>query len=236
MFLPPVIARLNANLRPLSLSSTELIFLMDLCPFETVASPAGAISAFCPLFSPAEWRQYDYYQSLGKYYGHGAGNPLGPTQGLGFVNELIARLTASPVDDHTSTNQTLDSQPATFPVGPKYPLFADFSHDNTLASIYAALGLYSSLPPLSNTKSQSRQDTAGYSAASTVPFAARMYVEKLQCQDEDEELVRIIVNGRVVPVEACESRSSKDGKCPLSLFLETLALAKKGGNWAECFQ
>lgn len=210
----------------------ETIFIMDLCPFNTVASPTGAISPFCTLFTRAEWRQYDYYQSLGKYYGYGVGNPLGPTLGVGYVNELVARLTASPVDDHTSTNRTLDSHPGTFPVGPKYPLFVDFSHDNTLTSIYAALGVDSSFPPLSKTT----LETDSYSAANSVPFGARMYVEKLQCQGADEEAVRIIVNGRVVPVEACKGHGSSEGQCPLSVFLKRLAWTKGGGRWADCFQ
>ncbi len=244
-FLPRITARLNAKLRPLNLTATETISIMDLCPFNTVASPTGAISPFCALFSPAEWRHYDYYQSLGKYYGYGAGNPLGPTQGVGFVNELIARLTATPVDDHTSTNRTLDSQPTTFPLGPKYPLFADFSHDNTLTSIYPALGLYTSFPAQPNTTSESNRDTEtdGYSAANTVPFGARMYIEKLQCKHEEEELVRIIVNGKVVPVEACQGPRrggrggiSRDGQCPLSVFLKTLSFAKEGGRWEKCFE
>lgn len=235
-FLPPIIDRLNANLRPLSLNVTDAISIMDLCPFNTVASSTGAISPFCALFSRAEWGHYNHYQSLGKFYGCGAGNPLGPTQGVGYVNELIARLTASPVDDHTTTNQTLDSNPDTFPVGPQYPLFADFSHDNTMTSIYAALGLYRSFPPPAQKAIRNGRETDDYSAATSVPFGARMYVEKLQCQDEDEEVVRIIINGKVVPVEACKGHGSREGQCPLSRFLETLAFAKSGGRWDECFQ
>ena len=128
-FTPPITARLNQNLPGANLSSTQTIYIMDLCPFNTVASPTGVISPFCALFSATEWHQYDYYQSLGKYYGNGNGNPLGPTQGVGFTNELIARLTGKPVDDHTSVNQTLDASNTTFPIGSGHVLFADFSHD-----------------------------------------------------------------------------------------------------------
>jgi hypothetical protein len=129
IFAPPIAARLNQNLPGANLSSMQTIHIMDLCPFNTVASPTGAISPFCALFPVAEWHQYDYYQSLGKYYGFSNGNPLGPTQGVGFTNELIARMTNSPVVDHTSVNQTLDSSNATFPLGSRHALYADFSHD-----------------------------------------------------------------------------------------------------------
>jgi hypothetical protein len=66
-------------------------------------------------------------QTLNKYYGYSHGNPLGPTQGVGFTNELIARLTSQPVNDHTTTNTTLDTSNTTFPLNRK--LYADFSHD-----------------------------------------------------------------------------------------------------------
>ena len=129
IFAPPITARLNADLKGADFSATDTIYMMDLCPFNTVASPTGQLSPFCNLFSEEEWHQYDYFQSLGKYYGYSAGNPLGPTQGVGFTNELIARLTGTPVQDRTSVNHTLDNSSATFPVGATNPLFADFSHD-----------------------------------------------------------------------------------------------------------
>ena len=128
-FLPKITARLNNDLNGASLTSSETIYIMDLCPFETVASPSGALSPFCNLFTEKEWKEYDYYQSLGKYYGYGNGNPLGPTQGVGFANELIARMTGKKVEDRTNVNHTLDDNPETFPVGEEFKLFADFSHD-----------------------------------------------------------------------------------------------------------
>jgi len=128
-WVPPITARLNANLPGANLNDSETIHFMDLCPFETVASPTGQVSVFCNLFSEEEWHQFDYYQSLGKFYQYGNGNPLGPTQGVGFANELIARMTGKPVNDHTTVNHTLDDSDSTFPVGPEHNLFADFSHD-----------------------------------------------------------------------------------------------------------
>lgn len=129
IFAKPITARLNKDLPGAKFSLADGINFMELCPYETVASPTGKISPFCGLFAEKEWHQYDYYESLGKFYGWGNGNPLGATQGVGFVNELIARMTKKPVQDHTSVNHTLDDSPETFPVGAKHVLFADFSHD-----------------------------------------------------------------------------------------------------------
>lgn len=232
IFVPPIQTRINRDLAGANLTQAEVTYLMDICAFVTVADPLGKPSSFCSLFTKKEFRQYDYYESLGKYYGYGNGNPLGPTQGVGFANELIARMTDSAVIDHTSTNSTLDSNNVTFPLGRK--LYADFSHDNDITPILSVLGIYNSTAPLSTTSLQSTDKTNGYSAAWTVPFASRAYFEKMQCSNKKEELVRIIVNDRVVPLHTC--KGDRLGRCTLSAFVDSLSFARSGGKWAECFE
>ncbi|KAK0701828.1 histidine phosphatase superfamily, partial [Lasiosphaeria miniovina] len=237
-FTKPIIARLKKGLPGVEFSKpSHAVAFMDLCPFETVASPAGQPpSPFCGLFSAHEWAGYDYYQSLGKWYGYGRGNPLGPTLGVGWVNELIARLTGKHVVDHTSTNATLDGDAATFPLG--RTLYADFSHDNDMTAMIAALGLYADTPPLSNTTRHPARDTGGFSASWTVPFASRIYVEKMTCgsgsaeRDAADELVRVIVNDRMVPLTLCEPDDL--GRCELGKFVKSLDFARHGGLWDLC--
>lgn len=230
-FIPAISARLNTGLPNANLTDQDAISFMDLCPFETVASPKGTPSSFCTLFTQDEWKQYDYYQTLGKYYGYGPGIPLGPTQGVGFANELVARLTGKPVADHTSVNRTLDADNANFPLG--RILYADFGHDNDMTAAFAALGLYNSTPPLSKTELMTIEEMNAYSAAWTVPFAARAFFEKMQCEGVDEELVRVLVNGRVLPLEMCGGDAL--GRCPLSRFVDSLSFAQGGGHWDQCF-
>ncbi|KAF5621278.1 3-phytase A [Fusarium sp. NRRL 52700] len=185
-FLPPIRDRLNRNLHKAKLSLQETIYLMDLCPFNTVNTPDGVgQSRFCDLFSTEDWRSYDYYMTLGKYYEYGNGNAMGPTQGVGYVNELVSRLTRKPVNDHTTTNRTLDANPETFPLD--RALYADFSHDNTMVSIFSAMGLYNSTSKLPKHHIVPAIRAHGYSSAWVVPFAARMYVEKLECGATNEE-------------------------------------------------
>lgn len=235
IFATPIQARLNGALAGANLTLSDTINMLDMCPFNTVASPDGVVSPFCNLFTPAEWSSYDHYESLGKYYGYGAGNPLGPTQGVGFVNELIARLKGQPVQDNpaTSINRTLDADASTFPVGGTARLFADFSHDNDMTAIFAAMGLYNATEPLSKTLSASARQEQGYLAAWTVPFAGRAYVEKMRCAGEQEEMVRILVNDRVVPLEGCGADAW--GRCGLDAFVESLRFARGGGLWGQCF-
>lgn len=229
---PAIQERLNRKLENADLSIDETIHIMELCPFITVASRDLEMSKFCSLFTQSEWKDYDYYQSIEKWYVYGPGRELGPTQGVGFVNELIARLTGKAVDDHTSTNSTLDSSPTTYPLDRK--IYADFSHDNTMMAIYSAMGLYNTTGNLPVDHRVPPQELSGYSAAWAVPFGGRVYVEKMTCSDieDDEELVRVIVNGRVMPLQGCDADAL--GRCRLSAFVESLSFASAGGRWSEC--
>ncbi|EME48564.1 hypothetical protein DOTSEDRAFT_76167 [Dothistroma septosporum NZE10] len=231
VFVPAIQSRLNFNLKGANLTQTETIYMMDLCPFNTVASANGTIAPFCSLFTEQEWHQYNYYETLNKYYGYSQGNPLGPTQGVGFTNELIARMTNAAIKDETSTNHTLDNNSATFPLGRS--LYADFSHDNDMTAIFSAIGLYNGTAPLSNTSVTEAQNTNGYSAAWTVPFGARAYFEKMQCFGSREEFVRVIVNDRVQPLKQCGGDVL--GRCTLSKFIDSLGFAKSNGHWNQCF-
>jgi len=197
---------------------------MDLCPYETLCSPSPSpsppLSPFCTLFTASEWTLYTTQKSLDKHNSFGAGAALGPTQGVGWVNELVARLTGTPVNDHTSTNHTLDSDARTFPL--RRALYADFTHDNVMTSILFALGLYAA-----------GADMGGFRASETVPFAGRAVVEKMGCRGEEEEMVRVVVNGKVMPLARCGGDAL--GRCRLGEFVASLEFARRGGRWAECF-
>ena len=134
-FAPKITQRLNRDLPGADLFDQETVDLMDMCAFETVASPNGTLSPFCDLFTPQEFREYDYLKSVSKYYGFGNGNPLGPTQGVGYVNEVIARLTSKPVHDHTTVNHTMDADPRMFPIGSQANILADFTHDKYVVRV-----------------------------------------------------------------------------------------------------
>ncbi|KAL2835751.1 histidine phosphatase superfamily [Aspergillus pseudoustus] len=230
---PPIRKRLEADLPGVKLTGSQVIYLMDMCSFDTVATTTDGseLSPFCNLFSEAEWVQYDYLQSLDKYYGHGAGSSLGPAQGIGFTNELIARLTQSSVHDHTNTNQTLDSNPATFPLDTT--LYADFSHDNNMISVFFAMGLYNGTVPLSKNSVESIAEMDGYAASWAVPFGARAYFEMMQCRHEHKPLVRVLINDRVVPLHGCDV--DQLGRCKLDDWVRGLSFARSGGNWKSCF-
>ncbi|KAG6840186.1 hypothetical protein C0991_008350 [Blastosporella zonata] len=97
-----IAARLNKHAPGANLTATDVYNLMNMCPFESVFY--NRLSPFCNLFTQAEFEQLEYYGDLDKYYHTGYGQALGPVQGVGYINELIARLTGKPVNDNTQTN------------------------------------------------------------------------------------------------------------------------------------
>ncbi len=155
------------------------------------------------------------------------GQELGPVQGVGYVNELLARLTASPVRDSTQTNHTLDSNTETFPLNRTF--YADFSHDNQMIAIYAAMGLF---PQSADLDPTSPDPNRNWLASRLVSFSANMVTEKLECSGE--EYVRVLVNDAVQPLAFC---GNGDGLCSLDAFVESQSYARNNGNgdWERCF-
>jgi hypothetical protein len=248
---PPITARLNKVAPGANLTDADVYDMISLCPFDTVAKETP--SPFCKLFTDDEFRAYEYSGDLSKFYGTGLvyyyfhhkryllifscygryGQALGRVQGVGYVNELIARLTSKPVSDHTQTNSTLDSSPETFPLN--QTMYVDFSHDNQMVAIYAALGLFAPAGGMLDPKKM--DDGRTWVASKLVPFSGRMITEKVNCGDGNgkQEHVRILVNDAVQQLEFCGA--GKDGLCSLEAFLQSQSYARSdgSGDFEKCF-
>lgn len=92
---------------------------------------------------------------LNFWYGSGFGSPVGRAQGIGYVQELVARLTKTPISlvrcepppplslssllliapiflqYNSTTNSTLDNNPTTFPLDGR-ALYVDATHEVTI--------------------------------------------------------------------------------------------------------
>lgn len=65
---------------------------MDMCAYETVAL---GFSSFCTLFTDKEWKGYEYRNDIEWWYTSSFGSPLSVVSGVGYLEELISRLTHS---------------------------------------------------------------------------------------------------------------------------------------------
>jgi len=235
VYAPPIKKRLNAAAPGAHLNNKDVHNLMSLCVFHSQVTMSR--SPFCALFNMKEFIEYEYHADLDKFYSNGYGGKLGRVQGVGYVNELIARLSGQPVRDNTQTNRTLDASPETFPLD--RVLYADFSHDNAMVAIYSALGLFQQrfLPKqkLDPTKPSAMRT---WVASTMVPFSARMVVERFECTRArplpNTRFVRILVNDAVQPLEFCGGNA---GLCELDAFLDSQGYAKHDGegDFEKCF-
>ncbi len=147
---------------------------------------------------------------------------------MGYIDELLARLTDTPVQDNTQTNRTLDSSLETFPLG--HSFYIDFSHDNEMIAIYASLGLFRQSKPLDVTSPDHHRT---WRAAKLVPFSARLVAERLNCGGE--RFVRIFVNDALQALGFCDATS--DGLYHLRKFVDSQSYARHDGegDFVKCY-
>jgi hypothetical protein len=108
----------------------------SLCAYETVAF---GFSSFCGLFTYQEWQGYEYSIDIQFAGGNGFQSPTGRAIGIGYVQEILARLQHHTIDSPIGQiNVTLDNNTVTFPLD--QALNFDFSHDTNIMSILTAFG------------------------------------------------------------------------------------------------
>ncbi|KAK4046794.1 hypothetical protein OIV83_005789 [Microbotryomycetes sp. JL201] len=233
-FATPIARQLDDQSPQIGLIAQDIVNMAHLCAFETLAFETQ--SPFCQLYTDDEWRQIEYHGDLGKYYGFSYGNPLSRAQGVGYVNELLSRLTGNlsfVTNDTTQVNQTLDRDPRTFPLDRM--LNVDFSHDNQLLPIMTLLGLFNDDAPLSPTKPNPDRQ---FVVSKIVSFAARLVVERIECTDEINSrtttYVRTLINDAA---QSLQGKCSGQEMCLLKDFIESLeeSVARASQEYRRCF-
>lgn len=67
------------------------------------------------------------------WYSYGPGNPSSSAQGIGYVQELVSRLTQTRLTEFkTSVNSSVVTNNVTFPLS--QPIFVDASHDTAITA------------------------------------------------------------------------------------------------------
>lgn len=233
-YLGSAVTRLGASVQGLELTPRLLYGMQQLCSYDTVAF---GHSDFCGLFTEDEWLGLEWAWDLTLWGSYGPGSPVGRAQGVGWLNEFMARLTKTPWDPRTQTseNATLAGDNTTFPLDRS--VYADFTHDSSIAGVLAALGLQNlaeSLLPY-----DAPQPKRAYRTSMLVPFAARLVFEDVACSTGDspaQRYVRMLLNDAVFPLDQlgpdCVKRA--DGMCPFDGFVKSQQLRLERAEWANC--
>jgi len=184
------------------------------------------------------------------YYDYSYGNPTGRAQGIGYVQELLARLTHQYIYvSNSSVNSTLDNNPKTFPLNQKF--YADFSHDDIIVSVLTAMSLDYIKDPPSLTQFPPNPNRH-FILSNLTPFGARLITETIGCSSPSpspikssrvqytptqygyspvnatHKFIRMRLNNGILPLNTirggyCGNATSGrvDGMCEMGAFIES---------------
>ncbi|CDZ97564.1 acid phosphatase [Phaffia rhodozyma] len=214
--------RIQKLITGLAVTPTHIVSMLSLCSYETQAL---GYSQFCKLFTVEDFKNYDYYYDMSFYYDDGAGSPIAAAQGLGYLQETVARFEASSASlatANTAINTTLDLNPETFPL--HQSIYADATHDGVFLDIVTAFNLTALFPggPLPLTK---RPDGKHFKSSQVVPFSTHLNIQVLECSDlTPSKQIRFILNDAVLPLHNTYAGCgySADGLCSFDTVLTAL--------------
>lgn len=239
-------------------SVNDTYAMQSICAYET--NYLGT-SDFCYLFTSDEWAGFEQTLDQEYYYDYAYGNPTGRAQGIGYLQELIARLTNTYItSSNSSVNSSLTNNSQTFPLGSKF--YADFTHDDIIISVLTAMSFDYLKDPPSLTQFPPNA-TRHFILSHLTPFAARFVTEVIGCgasspapvhayrtqytpnqygyssSNATHKFIRMRLNNGILPLStirggACGNRT--DGMCDLSSFVQSQQNAYKLSNYNyACF-
>jgi hypothetical protein len=200
------------------------------------------------------------------YYDYAYGNPTGRAQGIGYVQELMARLNHTLITSSSSSvNSTLDNNTKTFPTNQSF--YADFSHDDIIISVLTALSVDYFYDPPSLTQFPPNPNRH-FILSNLTPFGARLITETIGCSSPDpapvekskvaytpgqygydpknatHKFIRMRLNNGIVPLNtirggACGTSTTGriDGMCPLQDFMSSQKNSTALANYQyACFR
>ncbi|KAK6375842.1 uncharacterized protein PV06_01580 [Exophiala oligosperma] len=241
-----------------NLTLNDTYAMQSLCAYET--NYLG-MSDFCGLFTEDEWSGFESTLDQEYYYDYAWGNPTGRAQGIGYLQELLARLQHQYItSSNSSVNSSITNNSRTFPLDQKF--YADFSHDDIIISVLTAASLdYLRDPPSLTDYPPDPQ--RHFILSHLTPFAARLITEVIGCgsgnpspqnttrtqyytsqygyqaSNATYKFVRMRLNNGILPLSTirggyCGNRP--DGMCPLSAFLKSQESSFDQSNYQyACF-
>jgi hypothetical protein len=241
-----------------SFTVNDTYAMQSICAYETAYL---GDSSFCGLFTADEWAGFEQTLDVEYYYDYSFGNPTGRAQGLGYLQELLARLQKQYITvSDSSVNTSLTNNSADFPLD--RPFYLDVSHDDILISTLTAMSLdYLKDPP--NLSQYPPSPSRHFVLSHLTPFGSRLITEVIGCKDAKPtaksqhvapyyatqngynpanattKFIRMRLNSGILPLSSirgglCAGRT--DGLCELSKFIESQKDADKLANYQyACF-
>ncbi|KAI6783807.1 3-phytase A [Emericellopsis cladophorae] len=228
IYLKDAVARFNSMTSGFEWTTDDVYAAQNMCPYETVAY---GYSRFCELFTYQEWQDFGYSIDLAFSGSSAFHSPTGRAVGLGYQQEVMARLRNHTLGySGSQINTTLDGMPETFPLNQS--LYFDFSHDTNIASVLTAFGLVQFKEDLPADKNP--LDHA-YKISHITPFGARLDIEVIRTpkpvspnrdgylRGGETKYVHFVLNQRTLPLgksfPECDP-GRRDGWCEFDTFVK----------------
>jgi len=222
--------RLQKQIDGYPLTIEDVYTMQQMCAYETVAI---GFSKFCGLFTEEEWEGFNYAMDVDFWYDSAFGSPLSRALGIGYVQELVARLTHTRIETHnSSTNATLDDNPITFPLD--HDLYVDATHEVVVLYIITALNLTSFAANGPLPTDHIPKDRT-FRVSELAPFSTNVQFQLLSCPSRESEQIRVIINDAVAPLTGIEGcPDDAHGMCPIPTFVaaQKKIIANTDWNWA----
>lgn len=238
-----------------NLTTMDVYAMFSMCPYE---SATLGQSSFCSLFTEQEWEDFEYTIDMMFYGNNMFGSPSGRAQGIGYVEEVAARLQSRLImQSHSSINYTYDNNTKQFPL--HQPMYMDMSHETVIVAVLAALGLdYFKYGPHGMPKNVEHAVPRNFIMHKVAPFGARLFTEVWTCPADSKldklqdqmyknpdlssssgttDYIRFVLNNAPVPVEGLSPcKGSVNGFCGMKEFLDYVPeLTKQAMYQQACF-
>ncbi|KAF4416295.1 3-phytase A precursor [Fusarium acutatum] len=204
IYLQDATSRFNNITDGLKWTLADVYAAQKICPLETVAY---GFNRFCDLFTYEEWQSFSYSIDLSFSSGAAFHSATGRAVGLGYQQEVIARL-----KNHTlgysgsQINTTRDGMKETFPLNQS--LYFD-SHDKDIISILTAFGFRQFAEKLPVDKYPGDHE---FTVSHITPFGARLDIEIIKAhksisperdrclEGNDTKYIHFVLNQRTIPL------------------------------------
>lgn len=238
-----------------NLTTMDVYAMFSMCPYEYATLGQ---SSFCSLFTEQEWKDFEYAIDMMFYGNNNFGSPSGRAQGIGYVEEIAARLQSRLImKSDSSINYTYDDNTKEFPL--HQPMYMDMSHETVIVAVLAALGLdYFKYGPRGMPSDVPHAVPRNFVMDKVAPFGARLFTEVWTCPSDVEldnledqmyknpdlssnsdttDYIRFVLNDAPVPVEGlAPCKGSANGFCDMMKFLNYVPELTKQAMYQEaCF-
>lgn len=207
-YLQDILSRLTKDNPNLKLTTSHIQGLFLWVAFEI---NVNGYSPFAKLFTLEEYIKNGYRNDIVNYYGTGPGNNITTVIGSPMVEAFLKLLQNNNNDDDRK-------------------IILTFTHDTDIEVYLSSMGL--TVPSSNDIPIDHIPFPNPYNSAELFPQAARIYIEKLKCGDNNNNhYIRFIVNDSVYPYPGCNS--GPGFTCEMNEFIQLVKSRLKGINYKE---